>query len=97
MSKVKINMIGGGFQHSISTNDMEPKFVQWVKDGSANISIHIDNGLLMKTNPNTQNYGWLCESKTIIGNLYIWCKNNIDRLKKNYIKYIQLECHILLC
>jgi hypothetical protein len=86
MSKVRINMIGGGFQHCISTNDTEPKFVQWIKDGSADISIHIDNGLKMQINPNTQNYGWLCESKTIIGHLYVWCKNNIDKLKENYIK-----------
>jgi hypothetical protein len=86
MVRKKINMIGGGFQHSVSTNDMEPKLVEWVKDGSAPISIHIDNGLHIATNPNTKNYGWLCESKTIISSHYEWCKRNIETLKKNFIK-----------
>jgi hypothetical protein len=79
--RVKINLIGGGFQHTISTNGLEPKFIEWVKGyGDAKISIHVDNGLLMNTNPNTKNYGWLCESKTIINGLYEWCKKNIDTL-----------------
>jgi hypothetical protein len=84
--KQKINMIGGGFQHAISTNDLEPKFVQWVKDGSAPISIHIDNGLLIPINPNKKNYGWVYESKTIIPHYYEWCEKNIDFLKANFIK-----------
>ena len=49
-------MIGGGFGHSISTNDLPPKFIEWVKDGSAPISIHIDNGLLLPFNLHTKNY-----------------------------------------
>jgi hypothetical protein len=86
MDRVKINMIGGGFQHSVSTNDMDPKLIEWVKNGSAPISIHIDNGLHIPTNQNTKNYGWLCESKTIIPHLYDWCVNNIDNLKIKFIK-----------
>jgi hypothetical protein len=86
-NKLKINMIGGGFQHTKSSNGTEPLYVEWVKNHyTASISIYIDSALLNQTNPNTQNYGWLCESKTIINNLYIWCKNNINKLKKNYIK-----------
>lgn len=84
--RTKINMIGGGFQHSISTNDSEPKFVEWVKNGSAEISIHIDKEILKPTNPLKKNYGWLCESKTINGPLYQWCQNNIDLLKLKFIK-----------
>ena len=86
MSKVKINMVGGGFQHSLSTNDLVPKFVEWVKDGSSSISIHIDNGIHKPINPNTKNYGWLCESKTIIPTQYEWCKKNIEILKQKFIK-----------
>jgi hypothetical protein len=86
-TKLKINMIGGGFQHLQSSNGMEPLYVEWVKGHyTAPISIYIDFALPQPTNPKTKNYGWLCESKTIIGNLYVWCKNNIDRLKENYIK-----------
>lgn len=87
MGRVKINMIGGGFQHSVSTNDMEPKFVEWVKgSGLAPISIYIDNGLHLPMKLETKNYGWLCESKTIIPHLYDWCANNIEVLKNKYIK-----------
>lgn len=86
MDKVKINMVGGGFQHSISTNDLPPKFIEWIKDGSASISIHIDNGLHLPFNDQTKNYGWLCESKTIIPHLYEWAKNNIELLKNKFIK-----------
>lgn len=86
MNRAKINMIGGGFQHSMSTNDMEPRFVEWVKDRSAPISIHIDNGLHMEVSANTQNYGWLCESKTIMPGYYEWCRDNVDTLGEKFIK-----------
>ena len=86
MSRAKLNMIGGGFQHSMSTNDMEPKLVEWVKDRSAQTSVHIDDGLYIGTDPKTRNYGWLCESKTIIPHHYSWCRENISYLKANFIK-----------
>lgn len=81
-----INLIGGGFQHSPSTSGFEPLHITWVKGlNTAPISIYVDNGLKTETNQNTKNYGWLSESKTIIGGLYDWAKNNIDYLKKNFI------------
>lgn len=86
MNKLKVNMIGGGFQHLISTNGMEPKYMEWVKGvHSAPISIYIDYSMTQPINKQTKNYGWLCESKTIIGNLYSWCEQNIDYLKSNFV------------
>ena len=86
MNKVKINMVGGGFQHLISSNGMEPKYMEWVKGvHSAPISIYIDYSMTQPINKQTKNYGWLCESKTIIGNLYSWCEQNIDYLKSNFV------------
>ena len=86
MDKLKINMVGGGFQHLISTNGMEPKYMEWVKGvHSAPISIYIDYSMTQPINKQTKNYGWLCESKTIIGNLYSWCEQNIDYLKSNFV------------
>ncbi len=85
--KTKINMIGGGFQHAISTNGTTPKFVEWVKyDKSATISLYIDNGIRQPIVTNTKNYGWLCESKTIIPSQYEWCRQNINILKTKFIK-----------
>lgn len=79
-------MIGGGFQHTLSTNTFEPKYVEWVKGNhTAPISIYIDNSLKMISSSKTRNYGWLCESKTINVNLYRWCIENIDHLKENFI------------
>lgn len=85
MSKQLINMVGGGFQHiDCSSDGHTPEYLQWVKDGSAPISIHIDNGLLLPVNPNKKNYGWLSESKTINGRLYVWCQNNIEYIENNF-------------
>jgi hypothetical protein len=86
MDKVKVNMIGGGFQHSISTNGMTPKYIEWVKGvRTAPISIYIDGAILSEVDPTTKNYAWLCESRTIIGGMYRWCANNIEILKSKYI------------
>ena len=86
VDKLKINLIGGGFQHSPSTSGFNPKYITWVKNNyTAPISMYVDNALQMGVNPNTKNYGWLCESKTINGYLYNWCINNIDYLKKTFI------------
>lgn len=82
----RINLIGGGFQHSPSTSGHKPLFIEWIKNGSsAPISIYVDFGMYDNTNPNTKNYGWLVESKTINGDLYEWCKNNIELLRNKFI------------
>ena len=86
MNRQPINMVGGGFQHTISTNMLDPKFIEWIKgDYTAPISIYIDYSLKLTSSNETKNYGWLCESKTINVDLYKWCIENIEHLKKNYI------------
>ena len=78
-------MVGGGFQHiDCSSHGHIPKHVKWVKDGSASISIHIDSGLTRPIDKTKKNYGWLSESKTINGYLYIWCVNNISYIEENF-------------
>lgn len=83
--KVKINLIGGGFSHTLSTNESAPKYIEWVGSGGE-ISIHVDGGLMLPINRETRNYGWLCESKTIIPEKYAWCLNNIETLRAKFIK-----------
>jgi len=83
----KINLIGGGFQHTVSTNGLDPKFIEWVKNRyESDISFYVDEAILGWTNNATKNYGWLCESKTIIPEIYNWCENNLKFLKNNFIK-----------
>jgi hypothetical protein len=86
MNRQKINLVGGGFSHSPSTSGYEPLYIEWVKNiQTSPISIYVDYGIKTNINPNTKNYAWLCESKTIIPDLYEWAKNNIDYLKNNFI------------
>jgi len=84
--RVKINMIGGGFQHQDSSSyGHTPKLVEWVKDGSAPISIYIDFAIMQHNlNPTKQNYAWLTESKTINVGLYKWCFENVEYLENNF-------------
>jgi len=85
MGKQLINMIGGGFQHiDCSSHGHTPKYMTWVKNGSAPISIHIDSGLIRPVDKSKKNYGWLSESKTINGHLYAWCMNNIAYIEDNF-------------
>ena len=86
MSLKKINMIGGGFQHEIcSSAGHKPKEMEWVKDGSASISIHIDHAIFnTKIDKSKKNYAWLAESKTIHPDLYEKCKTNIEFIEENF-------------
>lgn len=88
MNRQEINLIGGGFQHSLSTSGFEPLYVKWIKgDETSQISIYVDQSIISPTNPKTKNYGWLCESKTINPDLYNFCFSNIEYLKQNF-KYV---------
>ena len=86
MEKVKINMIGGGFQHQECSSHLNvTKDVEWVKDGSADISFHIDGALLSKTNPSKKNYGLIYEaSQQTYRHVMSQIRNNISQIENNY-------------
>jgi hypothetical protein len=86
MDKFKINMIGGGFQHSHGTNAYNiPKLVEWIKrEHSAQISIHIDNGIYLPVDNKKINFAMLSESKTIIPSVYQAVVNNIKDLENKF-------------
>jgi hypothetical protein len=91
----QINLIGGGFQHSPSTSGFEPLYMKWVKGNqTAPISIYVDHSIKQPTNPNTKNYGWLAESKTINSSLYEWCSINIEYLKNNFIRVFTHDVYL---
>lgn len=78
-------MIGGGFQHEICSSALNRnKHIEWMKDGSANISFYIDNEILLPTNKSTRNYGWLMESSTIIPSVINQVTNNINYYRENF-------------
>lgn len=81
-SRQQINLIGGGFQHSLSSSGHEPIYIEWIKnDFVAPISFYVDFAIKSSVNDKTKNYGWLAESKTINPELYFWCKANVEELK----------------
>lgn len=93
----EINLIGGGFQHSPSTSGYEPLYMKWVKGTQTSpTSIYVDHSIKQPTNPNTRNYGWLVESKTINPSLYDWCLNNIEHLKSNFINVFTHDVYLTL-
>ena len=82
---IKINMIGGGFQHDVCSSAMnQNKYVTWVKDKSANISIHIDNALGENVDPNTKNYGWMAESSSVISNIVESAKVKLEEYRNKF-------------
>jgi len=79
-------MVGGGFQHDIcsSANNI-PKYVEWIKDYSANLSIHIDHSIFnFPVNNRKINYAWIVEARAIIPDVYNACRKNISFLEDNY-------------
>jgi hypothetical protein len=78
-------MVGGGFQHDVCSSALnQNKFVDWTKDGSASISIHIDDGLFYQTNKNKKNYGWIGESTAIVPHVIKTILTNLDYFKEQY-------------
>jgi len=56
------------------------KHVQWMLDGCADISIHVDDGLFSAVNKNKKNYGWIFESSSVIPQVIQRVKGNLDHL-----------------
>jgi len=79
-------MIGGGFQHEIcSSAGHTPQDMEWVKDGSASCSIHIDQAIFNQgVDKSKKNYAWLAESKTIHIDLYEKCKREVGYVEENF-------------
>lgn len=84
--KQLINMVGGGFQHDVSSSaNRIPQSIEWVKgDHTAPLSIYIDDSIKQEVDKNKINYAWLSESKTIIPKVYDWAINNIEYLEDNF-------------
>jgi tetratricopeptide (TPR) repeat protein len=83
--KVRINMVGGGFQHSVCSSAFNNnEYVEWVKDYSADLSIHIDEGIFYDVNDNKKKFAWLAESSAIISHLIEKVKDNLDWILSTY-------------
>lgn len=92
----QLNLIGGGFYHSLSSSGFKPKYIEWVKGNqSSDVSVYVDHSIRQATNNNYKNYAWLAESKTIIPELYEWVKDNIPFIKSNYRRVFTHDVSLL--
>ena len=81
-------MIKGPFQHDVCSSALNVnKFVNWKKDKSANMSCHIDYGLMNDPDSSKENYGWICESSAIVPSVIKEVIKNKESYKKKF-KYI---------
>ena len=81
-------MIKGPFQHDICSSALnENKYVTWKKDNTADVSCHIDYGILAPVDKSKLNYGWICESSAIVPRVIKEVITNKSKYKKMY-KYI---------
>ncbi len=91
MKEININMIKGPFQHDICSSALNTnKYVNWKKDQTADISCHIDFGLLDNADSTKENYGWICESSAIVPSV-------IKEVIKNKSKYKKIFKYIFTC
>jgi len=90
--KYDVNMIGGGFQHDVCSSALNKnKYINWVKNNhTADVSIHIDDGLRMPVNDDKINYGWINESSAIIPHIIEDVLNNLPYFKS---KFKNIFCH----
>lgn len=87
-TKLRINMVGGPFQHSCGSYPFEsPRRVEWIRDLSASISFHIDHGLMMPVEPSKANFGLIVESASIIPDVIKYVIANIQELESKF-RYI---------
>ena len=72
---MKINLIGGGFQHEhTSTLDKFSKYIEWEFESKSNpVSFYVDREIFLALkrdkNDGKKKFGWLLESRQIVGGL----------------------------
>ena len=82
--RLKINMVGGGFQHQISSHREESKWIELVKNGAADVSMHIDHAITEPVNPTKRNFAWIFESTAIVPGVVNYLITNIAKVEENF-------------
>lgn len=86
IEKIKLNKVGGPFLHSQAGHPWAiPRHVEWVNDGSAAISVYMDEAILGSISQQTLNFAWLVESSAIIPKVIFEIERNIKLLEKRYL------------
>tara|TARA_R100001443_G_scaffold12706_2_gene22416 strand:- start:5308 stop:6096 length:789 start_codon:yes stop_codon:yes gene_type:complete len=78
MEKRKINIIGSTFAGDKSaTHGKDSKYIEWVTDGSSDVSVHVDDGLFQPS-ITSKRFGWILESQAIVPQVYANAPNVLD-------------------
>lgn len=77
----KLNLIGNTFAGDKSaTHGKASKYIEWVTDGSAKVSVHVDDGLF-QSSPTDRRFGWILESQAIIPQVYANAPQVLDNFE----------------
>lgn len=85
--KIKVGLIGGGFQHAFSsTLWKKPTYFEFNKGNIEEITFFVDDGIInnLFTKECKIKIGWILESKDITNNIIAIVKNNLDSINKNF-------------
>jgi hypothetical protein len=97
MNKFKMNLIGGGFTHHIQCSSAlnTNKYVEWVLDNSAPISVHVDDAIFRPIDTSKYNVAWLAESSAIIPQVIEHVKQNTNNVLDVYDMFITHDFRLL--
>lgn len=90
-TRYKIRGIGCPFDINYSScSNLKPTGFDWTLD-SGDYDVHVDRGLLMQPDPSfpkQKRYGWVCESRFIVPNVYDFLVQNHKVLFENFYNKI---------
>lgn len=97
MKECRMNLVGGGFLHHLQCSSAmnTNHFVEWVLDGSAKISVHVDEAIFKPVDKSKFNIAWLMESSAIIPHIIEDVKNNLYDVLNNFDMFITHDLRLL--
>ena len=95
--KFKMNLVGGGFTHHIECSSAlnTNKYIEWVLDNSAPISVHVDGAIFKPLDISKYNVAWLAESSAIIPHIIEQVKQNTNNVLDAYDMFITHDLRLL--
>lgn len=97
MKSIKLNLIGGGFQHHIQCSSAmnTNKHVEWVLDNSSHISVHVDQAIFTPIDKSKFNIAWFSESSAIIPDVINAVKQNTNNILEVFDMFITHDLRLL--
>lgn len=91
--KFKYNIVGNEFRHTsggnkgYSIHGQISNYIEWTSNPDVD-TFYINNNIInSRLNSNVLNYGWICEPRSVVPNVYNYIENN-QNIILNKFKYI---------